>query len=478
MPETACRPLLFVDLDGTLVSTDTLDECLLLIVRHRPHLLLCLPFWLLRGKAYFKYRVAAATAHLLGPLPYRKTVLEYIRQNANGAEPVVLATAANQRIAEFVSNELGLFTTVMASNAEENLSGSRKLARIREYADGRPIAYMGDHAKDVPIWLACTRAIVVGDSSRLVQQIKSVPEVIVIAPDRMATLRDWARQLRCHQWSKNLLLFAALILAHLVTSPPAVMVAVLAVIAFSLTASAVYIGNDLVDLPHDRQHARKKNRPLASGVISIRSAIAVGIGLLVAAFGVSLVFLPYRFTAMLLGYMLLNMAYSIWLKRIAVLDVMLLSGFYVYRVLIGAVAVQAVISPWLLAFSMFFFLGLGMIKRFADLTLVDQHEQTTISGRSYSTADIDFIRTAGISSSCVAALVLALYLQSAEVTHLYKRPEVLWLVCPLVLFWNLRAWFIANRGEMADDPILFALRDPASYIAGAITAVLLVLATI
>jgi 4-hydroxybenzoate polyprenyltransferase/phosphoserine phosphatase len=476
--QTTTPLLLCVDLDGTLVSTDTLDECLLRMVRHRPLLLFRLPFWMLRGKAYFKDRVAAATVHLLGPLPYRQSVLEYIRTHANGGEPVVLATAANRRIAEQVSNELGLFTKVMASDERLNLSGVQKLSKMREFADGRPIAYIGDHAKDIPIWLGCERAIVAGGSQGLAQRIAQGPEVIVIPPDRQPTVRDWMRQLRCHQWSKNLLLIAPLILAHQVTSLPAVMACLVAVIAFSLTASAVYIGNDLVDLPHDRKHVRKRNRPLASGVISIRSAVAAGAGLLAAGFGISLAVLPLTFVWMLLGYVVLNIGYSIWFKRIAVLDVLLLAGFYVYRVLIGAVAIQALISPWLLAFSMFFFLGLGMVKRFADLLLAASNEQASVSGRSYVTGDVDFVRSVGTSSSCVAVLVLALYLQSAEVTHLYKRPEFLWLACPLVLFWTMRAWFIANRGEMSDDPILFALRDPASYAVGAITAVLLVLATL
>ena len=246
MPGTATPPLLCVDLDGTLVSTDTLHECLLRMVRHRPLLLLMLPFWILRGKAYFKDRVADATAHLLGPLPYRQSVLDYIRDHANGSEPVVLATAANERIADQVSRDLGLFSEVMASDDEHNLSGERKLTSIREFADGRPFAYMGDHAKDIPIWLACERAIVVGDS-QLEKQIAQVPEVVVIPTERRATWRDWVRQLRCHQWSKNLLLIAPLILAHQVTNLPAVIASLLAVVAFSLTASAVYVGNDLID---------------------------------------------------------------------------------------------------------------------------------------------------------------------------------------------------------------------------------------
>jgi 4-hydroxybenzoate polyprenyltransferase len=246
-----------------------------------------------------------------------------------------------------------------------------------------------------------------------------------------------------------------------------------AVAAFSLAASATYIGNDLLDLPFDREHPRKCNRPLASGLISIRAAVAVAACLLAAAFGISLVLLPVAFSAMLLGYLAINFCYSVWFKRVAVLDVMLLAGFYVYRVLIGAVAIQVVISPWLLAFSMFFFLGLGMIKRFADLVLAERKYQNAVAGRSYLTADMDFFRSVGTASSCVAVLVLALYLQSQEVTKLYAHPQMLWLVCPLVLYWNLRAWFVAQRGDMPDDPIVFALRDPVSYIVGALTAVVL-----
>jgi 4-hydroxybenzoate polyprenyltransferase len=473
MPGSDTYPPLYVDLDGTLVSTDTLDECLLRIAVHRPLLLLLLPIWIVRGKAYFKDRVASASAHLLGRLPFRESVLRYVREHAHGSGPVVLATAANYRIANQVGKELQLFTDVMASDERLNLSGEQKLAKIREHSAGKPFAYIGDNREDIPIWLAAERAVVVDTSQHLQDQLKTVPDVVVIPADRKTSARDWVRQLRCHQWSKNLLLVAALILAHKVTSLPAVLACLTAFIAFSLTASATYIGNDLLDLPFDREHPHKCKRPIASGVIAIRSALAVALCLLATAFGLSLLLLPANFVWMLLGYMGLNFCYSVWLKRVAVLDVMLLAGFYVYRVLIGAVAIQVVISPWLLAFSMFFFLGLGMVKRFADLVLAEKAEQTTVAGRSYVTADIDFFRSVGTASSCVAVLVLALYLQSQEVTKLYARPQLLWLVCPLVLYWNLRAWFVAQRGEMPDDPILFALRDPVSYVVGTLTIVVL-----
>jgi 4-hydroxybenzoate polyprenyltransferase len=464
---------LYVDLDGTLVSTDTLDECLLRIVVYRPLMLFLLPFWLLRGKAYFKDRVAAVAAHLLGRLPFRDSVLCYVREHKNGGGPAALATAANYRVAKYIQSQTDLFTDILASDDQLNLSGEQKFAKIREHTAGKPFAYIGDHRKDIPIWLAAQRAIVVDNGQHLRDQLSTVSELIVIAGDRAPSLRDWVRQLRCHQWAKNLLLVVALILAHKVNSPPALFACITAVIAFSLTASATYIGNDLLDLPFDREHPRKRSRPLADGIISIRSAAGVALGLLVTAFGISLAFLPATFVWMLLGYIALSLCYSVWLKRVAVLDVMFLAGFYVYRVLIGAVAIQVTISPWLLAFSMFFFLGLGMVKRFADLILAERAEQESLAGRSYVTADIDFLRSVGTASSCVAVLVLALYLQSQEVTKLYSRPQLLWLVCPLVLYWNLRAWFVAQRGEMPDDPILFALRDPVSYVVGALTVLVL-----
>jgi 4-hydroxybenzoate polyprenyltransferase/phosphoserine phosphatase len=464
---------LYVDLDGTLVSTDTLDECLLRIVVYHPLLLFLLPFWLLRGKAYFKDRVAAAAAHLLGPLPFRQSVLSYVREHRNESGSIVLATAANYRVAKLVAKQHDLFSGILASDKQINLAGAAKLAKIREHSAGSPFAYIGDHRKDIPIWLAAQRAIVVNDRRNLRDQLASVSEVIVIAPDRRPSPRDWARLLRCHQWSKNLLLVAALILAHKVASLSALSACLMSMIAFSLTASATYIGNDLLDLPFDREHPRKRDRPLTNGIISIRLALSVALCMLAVAFGLSLALLPANFVWMLVGYVALSFCYSLWLKRVAVLDVILLAGFYVYRVLIGAVAIQVVISPWLLAFSMFFFLGLGMVKRFADLILAENAEQKSLAGRSYVTADIDFLRSVGTASSCVAILVLALYLQSPEVIKLYSHPQLLWLVCPLILYWSLRAWFVAQRGAMPDDPILFALRDPVSYIVGALTAILL-----
>jgi len=302
--------------------------------------------------------------------------------------------------------------------------------------------------------------------------------VTQISPDAGASARDWLRQLRVHQWSKNMLLVLPLILAHKVTSLPAVAACFVAVVAFSLCASAVYIINDLIDMPHDREHPTKSKRPVAQGVITIRQGVTAAGGLSAVAALLSIAFLPWAFLAMLVGYAAMSLTYSVRLKRVVVLEVVLLAGFYVYRVLIGVVAISVPVSFWLLAFSMFFFLALGIIKRYADLVQAANLGQTGLSGRSYTTADIDFFRALGMSSSAVAVLVLALYLQSYEVTQFYSSPKFLWLVCPLALYWIMRAWLMARRGKIPDDLIVFALRDRASYMVAGLTGLLILLATV
>jgi 4-hydroxybenzoate polyprenyltransferase/phosphoserine phosphatase len=478
MPDAPRPGLLCVDLDGTLVATDTLDECLLCIARRSPQKLLKIPLWLLGGKAQFKERVAEAAAQDLCSLPYRPSVCEYIEARAAEGEEVVLATAANWRIAKQVAGECKFIQNVLASDEKTNLSGERKLTAIRDYAAGRPFDYMGDHVKDLKIWRAARNAIVVGKSARLAAKVAGAENVIQISSGTGGTAREWLRQLRVHQWSKNVLLLLPLVLAHKITSVPALVACLIAFIAFSCAASAVYLVNDLIDLPHDRSHPTKSKRPLARGAITIRQALGATVGLVGAAAVLSLAFLPLTFFAMVVGYWVMSFAYSLWLKQLAIVDILMLAGFYVYRILIGAVAVHVLVSVWLLAFSMFFFLSLGTIKRYADLLEAAGSGETGRAGRSYSTADLEFLRTLGLACGCVATLVLALYLNSAEIMQLYRRPTCLWLVCPLALYWILRAWLIASHGEMHDDPVIFALRDKASYVVAALTAGVILLATI
>lgn len=479
MTDAAATPavVLFVDLDGTLIKTDSLHESLLALLRDRPSALLNLPLWLGKGKAAFKSRVAAALdADPLGELPLNDEVLRLIEAADGCYEEVVLATAADESVARTVATRLGCFHHVLASDGDTNLSGHRKRDAIREYAAGRPYDYAGDAPIDLPAWANARRAYVVGRKS-LANRVTGADEVVHIKRQGSGTFRAWARQLRVHQWCKNLLLAVPLVMAHRVTDWQALGRLGLAMLAFSLTASAVYLVNDLVDLRGDRRHPKKRRRPLAAGDLSIGGAVAAAPGLLVTAGVIAAAALPVTFLIMLAAYFVLSLVYSLWLKRKAVVDVLVLSVFYVYRVLIGAVAVGVVCSPWLLAYCLFFFFSLASLKRFAEIGLFQGRGEDLPPGRPYRVGDAPLLQTFGVVSAVVSVLVIALYLQSETVESLYRRPEWLWLMCPVMLAWSMHAWLTATRGEMDDDPVLFAVRDRWSYAVLVAVVTLLTVAT-
>lgn len=292
-----------------------------------------------------------------------------------------------------------------------------------------------------------------------------------------ATWIEWVRQLRLHQWSKNLLIAVPLIAAHEVTNWPLLGRTVAAFFAFSFIASAVYVVNDLLDLEADRAHQKKRHRPLAAGVISVRQAMLVAVGLVAAGTTLGLSLLPGLFTVLVLGYFALSLVYSVSLKRRTIIDVITLALFYAYRVIVGSVATGITCSPWLLAFSLFFFLSLALLKRYAELEFHGQHGEEPADARAYRLADAPILRSFGIGASMVSGLVVVLYLQSTDVLEQYRRPEWLWLVCPLVLAWSMRAWLYASRGEMHVDPVVFALKDKGSHLLALATLLLLVIAS-
>ncbi|MFL6246431.1 MAG: UbiA family prenyltransferase [Thermoanaerobaculia bacterium] len=275
------------------------------------------------------------------------------------------------------------------------------------------------------------------------------------------------RSLRPLHWTKNVLLFAPVILAHQTGNSSAVAAAAMAFAAFCLTASAMYLVNDVRDLEFDRAHPSKRNREIASGAVKPVIAMIAAIVLLIAG-----VLLAYRVSLELVGYLVaygvLSLVYSLWLKRRVFLDVLALSALWTIRVLAGGVAAGVEVSDWLLALSVFLFVGLALLKRYADLE--------NAPGRGYVIGDRDLLRSMGVTSGYMAVLVLALYLNSPQVTQLYRSPRLLWLVCPLLLYWIAHMWFLAQRGAIKDDPIVVAARDPASYVVGALIALLLLAA--
>ena len=448
---------LYVDLDGTLVRSDTLWESLIVLARRRPTRLAALPGWLAGGKAAFKRRLAQEAVPDPASLPYDRDVLAFIRERKARGGQVVLATAADRAVADAVALHLGLFDCVLASDGATNLSREAKHDAIMKHAAGATFGYLGDGRDDEAVRRAASRSA-------------------VVARPRL-TARDLASTLRIRQWMKNLLVLVPLALAHRISDLPLLGAGIAAFVSFSLCASAVYVLNDLWDLDADRRHPVKRGRPMASGSVSIPDGIAVAAISLAGAFFTAAAFLPQAFLPVLAGYLVITTLYTFLLKRFAVLDVVVLALCYAYRVIAGAVATGILLSGWLLAFSLFFFLSLAFLKRFAELAMRRAGGLGAEGGRGYASGDLEVIRLLGIASATVAVFVMALYVTNPQVTLLYRRPPALWLVALATLYWLGRIWLLAGRGAIKDDPFSFTVGDRVSYATVALMAVVLVAAS-
>lgn len=450
---------LCVDLDGTLIATDTLWESLLLLLRQKFWLIFLLPFWLMRGKAYFKHQIAQRVTLDVTILPYRDNVLTFLQQEKNQGRRLILATAAHQKIAQAVAKHLNLFAEVFATQASCNLKGVTKCQLLEQRFGQKGFDYMGDSMADLPLFQAASRSFLVAPSHALLQKIPFPPEQIFTTP--RSSWLTWLTAIRPHQWVKNSLLFVPLILSHRLLELGSLIEVGLAFIAFSLAASSGYILNDLLDLAADRQHPTKKRRPFAAGLLSIPQGLILFALLLSTSLVISSFWLSFSFTGMVLLYLLITVTYSFYFKRKLVIDVVVLAGLYTHRIFAGGIAVTVPISSWLLAFSMFIFISLAFLKRYTELLQLS--EQQRMTHRGYQASDLEMVASVGASNGYLAVLVFALYINSEAVTQLYQSPFLLWLVCPLLLYWITRVWFLAHRQQMLDDPVEFALTDHTSW---------------
>jgi 4-hydroxybenzoate polyprenyltransferase/phosphoglycolate phosphatase-like HAD superfamily hydrolase len=467
---------LCVDLDGTLIATDSLWEALLLLAKGRPLDLAQAPLWASRGKAHFKQQIAQRVKVDVALLPYRQDVLEFLREEKQAGRRLVLATASHRSVARAVADHLGIFDEVVASD-DDNLLGEAKLAELEKRFGTKRFDYVGDSSSDVCLWKAARRAYVVAPGRKVLRRATAV-----CTPHRVFERTDLGRALfkaiRPHQWVKNLLLLVPLILAHKLGDGHKILAGAFAFLAFSLCASAIYIVNDLLDLESDRKHPTKRRRPFAAGKLSVKTGMILSAGLLLIAFGISLP-LPWQFRGLLAAYLALTTAYSFWLKRKLLVDVILLSALYTHRIISGAAAVEVPLTMWLLAFSMFFFLSLAFAKRYAELIQVEDSGEAHIKGRGYEVRDLRVIESVGPTSGYLAVLVFCNYLDSAVVQSLYPdgRYRLLWLVAPVLLYWITRVWFIARRRQLHEDPIVFAIRDRRSYVCGAMVGLIVLVAS-
>jgi 4-hydroxybenzoate polyprenyltransferase/phosphoserine phosphatase len=457
-----CDIPLCIDLDGTLLRSDLLLESALSLLRRNPFYLLSFIVWLSHGKARLKREIALRANVDVRLLPYDSRVLTWLRDENIGRKKV-LCSASDKLLVDAVAKHLDGFDTVLASDGLVNLSGARKAQALVENYSEYGFDYAGNARPDMQVWSHARRAIVVNASPALLRRTQKAFSVSRVFVREKSDVRVWVRALRLHQWLKNLLIFLPLLAAHMLFVPQAMQRSVLAFFCFGLCASGVYLLNDLLDLESDRRHPRKRLRPFAAGTLSLLAGLVAAPLLVLVSFALAWLLSPL-FATVLFGYYALTLAYSFALKRIAMLDAIVLGTLYTARIIAGAVAAQVVLSFWLLAFSMFLFLSLAMLKRYTELRSLRDAGQTEASGRGYAVDDLPLIESLGGSSGFLSVLVLALYINSTASEVLYRHPQILWMLCPLLLYWVSRAWLIAHRGAMHDDPVVFALVDRGSRI--------------
>jgi len=465
-----------VDLDGTLVATDTMAEGFMGLLKSRPWKLFGALAALSTGRPKLKRYLAENAAVDPAALPYRDEVLDEISEARAAGRRVLLVTASDQATADVVSEHLGLFDEAIGSDGHSNLKAHRKA----EYLTGRfgagGFQYLGDSSADLPVWKAANEASMVCPSPRTRRAAEQMVQSATVLVQRPAKLRAAVKELRPHQWAKNILLFVPLYFSHQYNNLNLVLTAVMAFISFSFCASSIYVLNDLVDLPADRQHRSKRNRPLAAGTLSIPEGVALSLGALALSIALAAVFVNPKFVLVLLGYVALTTAYSFVLKQQMIIDVLALASLFTYRVFAGGAAVDVKLSPWLLAFSIFFFTSLAFVKRYSELIQVQDEVDASLKGRNYVQADIPIITSAGPSAGLLAVLVFALYINSPAMFVYYSVPEILWGICLILVYWIMRIWFLAGRNQMHDDPVLFALKDKISLAAGALVIACLLVA--
>lgn len=467
---------LFVDLDGTLVATDTLFESIVLFLKINPFRIIHLLLWYLKGKVYFKEQLSRNVTINTALLPYRQEVLDYIRKAKAQGKQVVLATATHQKIANAVSSHLSIFNGVIATNQSYNLKGKRKLDAILNYVGEQSFDYIGDSKADISIWQAARKAIIINPSSSLLKGLGNNTNIKTIKTGRSSSnVRAWIKAIRIHQWFKNILLFLPIIMAHRFFDLDLLLDNVLVFISFSLTASAGYIFNDILDLEADRQHPIKKQRPFAAGLLSVKSGFIAFLFLILCGFTIALFTIPMLFSIILLLYLIITTTYSLFLKRKMIIDVIALSILYNIRIIAGGVAITVPISSWLIVFSMFFFISLAFMKRYNDLITLGDIKQNMV-GRGYIKEDLAIVGSAGLSSGYISLLVFTLYIYSDHVKALYKQPFLLWLVIPVILYFISRMWLKTTRGEMTNDPIIYIIKDRFSYIILVIIIAIFILA--
>lgn len=455
-------PVLIVDLDGTLLRSDMLFETFWSSVGRNWRNLFRALTSLRKGKAALKHDLAESADIDVTTLPYDPDVIAYVTKYRAEGGRTALVTASNEALAQSIAAHLQIFDEVHGSTRDTNIKGVRKAEFLVERFGAAGFSYMGDTDADLPVWAKASKAITVNAPQALRDKAEKLGNPAEHLTTVTPSIKPYLKAMRPHQWLKNVLVFLPMLTAHQITAVTFGQ-SLLAFVAFSIVASSVYVLNDLLDLGADRAHPRKRLRPFAAGTIPIAQGSTMTAGLLLLGIIIS-AFLGWMFLLVMMTYYVLTTAYSVNIKRRVVVDICLLAGLYTMRIIAGGAATSVPLSVWLLAFSIFFFFSLAAVKRQAELVDAADRGELSASGRGYRVGDLPIISMMALASGYVSILVMALYVNSPQVLELYAQPAALWGVCCILLYWITRMVMVTHRGDMHDDPIVFAVKDRNSQI--------------
>ncbi len=462
-----------VDLDGTLIKNDLLFEALTDILCRNPLHIFKILKWLKNGKAYLKEQIAKNYQLDVTTLPYNQSVIKLIESKIEQGYNIILATASHRIFAVQVANHLKLFDELFATQGKVNLRGETKRDLLIKKYGVRNFEYIGNSHDDLAVWQFASKVYAANPNLFLRKKLQSFRNLADVFINPQHPVKTYLKAIRIHQWVKNSLLFIPLIASHKNIDFPIIQTGLLAFLFFSLCASHVYLFNDVLDIRNDRNHRSKKHRAVAAGLIPSHIALALSFTLLLIAIVGSFAFLPFRFGLSVFGYYVLTLSYSVILKRIEILDIVTLAALYTMRIIAGTYAFSVSLTFWMLAFSMFIFLSLSLVKRYAELYQQRINgENKKVTGRGYYPSDLEIISAMGTASGYLSVMVLALYIQDDVTISLYSHPKMIWFACPILLYWISRIWILTHRGEMNEDPVVFAIKDKISWIACFLFAVI------
>ena len=460
------KKIIIVDLDGTVIFSDMLQENALSLLSIKPFEIFKIPFYLYKGKAFLKKKLASLIAIDVSNLPYNQDFLIWLNDQKDQGSRLVLCTGSDEIHAKKIADFLGIFDEVLASDGQVNLVGKKKAEKLVNLYGYKNFDYAGNSKKDIHIWKESKNAIVINSSKSLINYVRKFTNISFSLPKKKIYFKNIFKAMRVHQWLKNLLLFAPLVAAHQIDDLSAWHSVIIGFMSFSFCASAIYILNDLTDLSNDRAHHSKKNRPFAAAKLSYLFGIILIPVLLIVSFAIAIFFSTIEFVFWLALYLFLTTLYTFFLKQIILLDVITLAMLFTIRIIAGGATLLMSPSTWILAFSTFLFVSLAFIKRYAELEIQIIKNQEKIKGRGYFTSDAPLVQSIGLASGFCSVLVFVLYINSPEVLALYNNPQIIWLCIPILIYWQSWMWLTAHRGQMHDDPIIFAVKDRHSLISG------------